>query len=228
MERLQRLLPVAALAVLLGAGTTAAIAQTYKIVGPDGKITFSDRKPTDPQLQARQLGQKVTAPLVTPGSQPFELRTVTRLAPGSRAAAAGEGIVPPLDISGQPFPPGLPDAVLTVLVHQFFVQTLVETCGRLRPTLLDRYQGGVRNWRERNAQILSKSNQITFARFTGEQRDILRATARTRLAPLLPAVDAATEDKTQWCDRMSTDLARRQFELVGDVRVAPIVDFEMP
>jgi len=228
MKLSPRLLPVAVLAVLLGTGSGAGVAQTYKIVGPDGKITFSDRKPTDPQLQARQLGQKVTAPLVTPGSQPFDLHTLTKLPPGNRAAASSEGVVPPSDISGKPFPPGLPDAVLTVLVHQFFVQTLVETCGRLRPALLDRYQAGVRNWRERNAEILTRSNQITFARFTGEQRDMLRSTARMRLAPLLPAIDAAAEDKTQWCDRMSTDLARRQFELVGDARVAPIVDFEMP
>ena len=228
MKLSQRLLPTAMLAVLLGAGSGAAVAQTYKIVGPDGKVTFSDRKPTDPQLQTRELGQKLTAPLVTSGSQPFDLRTMTRLAPGSRSTATGEGVVPPLDVSGKPFPPGLPDAVLTVLVHQFFVQTLVETCGRLHPWLLDRYQAGVRNWRERNAEILSRSNQITFARFTGEQRDTLRATARARLAPLLSAADTTAEDKTQWCDRMSTDLARHQFELVGDVRVTPIVDFEMP
>ena len=228
MKRPQRLLPAALLVVLLVAGGQFAVAQTYKIVGPDGKVTFSDRKPTDPQLQTRELGQKTTAPLVAPGSRPFELRTMTRLAPGGRAAGTGEGVVPAQDINGKPFPPGVPDAVLTVLVHQFFVQTLVESCGRLRPALLDRYQAGVRNWRNRNAEILDKSNHITFTSFTGEQRDVLRATARARLAPLLPAVDADTQDKMQWCDRMSDDLVRRQFELVGDIRVAPIVDLEMP
>ncbi len=133
-----------------------------------------------------------------------------------------------MDVSGKPFPPGLPDAILVVVVHQFFVQSLVETCSRLRPALTDRYQGGVRNWRDRNAEILSKSNRISFTRFTAEQRDTLRATGRTRLAQLMPPAGAAEADKALWCDRMSTDLARRQFELVGDMRIAPIVYFDLP
>jgi hypothetical protein len=235
MKRLHRLLPTAMSAVLLGALTiTAAGAAeqvagpTYRIIGPDGKVTFSDRKPTDPQLKTRELGQKVNAPLLAPAREPFDLHPLATLPPGSRSAyGAGDGLVPAADISGKPFPPGLPDAILDVVVHQFFVQTLVETCSRLRPAFMERYQGGVRNWRDRNADILARSNRITFTRFTGEQRDTLRATGRARLAPLLPAADATDADKMSWCDRMSTDLARHQMELVGDARISPIVDFPL-
>ena len=55
MKRLPRLLPAALLAALLGVAAAAArpSAQTYRIVGPDGKVTFSDRKPTDPQAARR-------------------------------------------------------------------------------------------------------------------------------------------------------------------------------
>ena len=198
---------------------------TYRIVGPDGKVTFSDRIPTDPQLRTRELGQTVTAPLLAPSSAPFDLRPAASVPPAARPVG---GDAPAADVSGKPFPPGLPEAALDVLVHQFFVQSLVETCGRLQPGSIERYQGAVRNWRDRNAEILAKSNRVTFTRFTGEQRDFLRATARLRLAPLMPAPDAAAADKALWCDRMSTDLARRQFELVGDMRVAPILYYEAP
>ncbi len=197
---------------------------TYRIIGPDGKVTFSDRKPTDPQARTRELGQTVTAPLLAPATAPFDLHPATSMPPVARPLG---GDAPPVDVSGKPFPPGLPEAILDVLVHQFFVQTLMETCGRVRPAFADRYQGGVRNWRDRNADILAKSNRVTFARFTAEQRDVLRATARTRLAQLLPPADAAAEDKMLWCDRTSTDLARRQFDLVGDMRVVPILYFYM-
>lgn len=200
---------------------------TYRIIGPDGKVTFSDRKPTDPQLKTRELGQVVTAPLLAPAAQPFDLRPATSFPPSARPAGS-DGLAPPLDASGRPFAPGLPEAVLDVLVHQFFVQSLVETCGHLRPAFMERYQGGVRNWRDRNAEILDKSNRITFSRFTGEQRDTLRATARARLAQLMPAPGAPEADRVAWCDLMSTDLARRQFELVGDLRVAPILYFQPP
>ncbi|MEO5686416.1 MAG: hypothetical protein ABIR54_03570 [Burkholderiaceae bacterium] len=234
MTRLRRLLPAALLAALLAALTGApvaasaadAAAPTYRIVGPDGKVTFSDRKPTDPTVRTRELGQTVTAPMLTPTNQPFDLRPVTALRPGARSAT-GDGLTPAVDVSGRPFPPGLPDAILDVVVHQFFVQTLVEACSRLRPAYTERYQGGVRNWRDRNAEILAKSNRVTFARFTAEQRDTLRATARSRLAQLIPAPGTLDADKMAWCDRMSGDLARRQFELEGDLRVAPILEFDL-
>ena len=227
MKRLLRLLPVTLCAALMGAGAAEPVAgPTYRIVGPDGKVTFSDRKPTDPQLKTRELGKVVTAPLLAPANEPFDLHPATTLPP-ARAAAA-DGVAAPVDVSGKPFPPGLPDAVLDVVVHQFFVQTMLETCSRLHPPFAERYQGGVRNWRDRNADILSKSNRVTFARFTAEQRDALRATGRARLAQLLPPPGSSDADKGLWCDRMSTDLARHQFELVGDIRVAPIVYFDLP
>jgi len=229
MKSLQRLLPAALLAALLGAPAAAPAPPepTYRIVAPDGKVTYSDRKPTDPGVRTRELGQVVTAPLLTPGGQAFDLHPATTLPPSTRPTLA-EGQTPAVDVSGKPFPPGLTDAILDVVVHQFFVQSMLETCSRLRPAFTERYQGGVRNWRDRNADILAKSNRVTFSRFTGEQRDILRATARSRLAQVMPAPGAADAEKMAWCDRMSTDLARHQFELVGDLRVAPLLYFELP
>jgi hypothetical protein len=44
----------------------------------------------------------------------------------------------------------------------------------------------------------------------------------------MPPSNAAEADKDAWCNQMSTDLARRQFELVGDLRVAPLLYFEAP
>ena len=228
MNRLLRLLPLAMCALLLDAGAAPKEPDgpTYRIIGPDGKITFSDRKPTDPQQRARELGKTTTGPLVAPATGPFDLRPSTT--PITTRPPLGDGQTPAVDIAGRPFPPGLPDAVLTVLVHQFFVQSLVETCGRQRPAYLDRYQGGVRNWRDRNAEILDKSNRVTFARFTGEQRDALRATGRARLASVMPPPGTNDADRATWCDRMSTGLATHQFELVGDMRVAPLLFVELP
>jgi hypothetical protein len=228
MNRLLRLLPLAMCAILLDAGAAQPLppGPTYRIIGPDGKVTYSDRKPTDPQLRTHELGQTVTAPLLAPASGPFDLHPATT--PAMVRPPAGDGLTPAVDASGKPFPPGLPDAVLDVLVHQFFVQSLVETCGRLRPAFLERYQGGVRNWRDRNADILAKSNRVTFARFTGDQRDTLRATARARLATVMPPPGASDAERALWCDRMSTDLATHQFELVGDMRVAPLLYYEQP
>jgi hypothetical protein len=230
--RLQLLLPIAVLSALPGVhlaasaqAPTAPTGPTYRIVSPDGKVTYSDRQPTDPKLQTRELGRAApTAQLFTPGSQLFDPPRVlpSGANPSGRFA---DKLSPPLDTSGRPFPPGLPDAILSVVGHQFFVQTLVESCARLGPAALARYQTIVLNWRNRNVDMLTRSNRITFTQFTGEQRDLLRATARSRLQPLLAPPDASDAERSRWCDRSADDLLRRQLELVNNERLAPIVDF---
>ena len=115
MKRLHRLLPAALFATLLCAGAQQPPPHpTYRIVGPDGKVTYSDRQPTDPQLRTRELGHTVTAPLLAPSNAPFDLRPASAL-PAPVRLAAGEA--PPVDVGGKPFPPGLPEAILDVLVH---------------------------------------------------------------------------------------------------------------
>jgi hypothetical protein len=227
MNRTLRSLPLVLCAVLLGPDPAGAQTTTYRSVGPDGRIIFSDRKPTDPQLRTREIGKTAYAPLLTPTGEPFDLHPMAT-PPHAPRPAATDGLAPPVDASGRPFPPGLPDAILDVLVHQFFAQSLVETCGRVRPDFLERYQAGVYNWRQRNSAILDKSNHVSFTRFSADQRDTLRTTGRARLAALMPADNASTADRMAWCDRMSTDLARRQFELVGDARVAPLMAYAAP
>ena len=50
-------------ALLLAAPPVAA--QTYRIVGPDGRVTFSDRKPTDAAVKASVLGKPAPATAAT-------------------------------------------------------------------------------------------------------------------------------------------------------------------
>ncbi|MEP6503568.1 MAG: hypothetical protein ABJD97_09570 [Betaproteobacteria bacterium] len=225
MNRLQRLLTIALLCASAGASAVdqpPPTGPTFRIVGPDGKVTYSDRKPTDEKLQARQLSTVApTAPLFTPGTSLFEPPR-----PGTPATSARD-LAPPLTTAGKPFPPGLPDAVLSVLGHQFYVQTLVETCGRSAPGAAERFQIVVRNWRDRNADMLGRSNRITFTLFSSEQRELLRATARSRLQRLLAPPDATESERAGWCDHAADDVVRRRLELTGDPHLAPIANFEM-
>jgi glutaredoxin len=77
MTTVRRVLPLA-LAGLALAWSMGATAQVYRIVGPDGRVTFSDKPPTDPGTRASP------APTVampggagTGGALPFELRSIT-------------------------------------------------------------------------------------------------------------------------------------------------------
>ena len=50
--RPSRLPRLAALALLLGGVAVGAMAQTYKVVGPDGKVTYTDKPPTASAIKA--------------------------------------------------------------------------------------------------------------------------------------------------------------------------------
>lgn len=68
---------LAALALALGA-CTAGAQQVYRIVGPDGRVTFSDKPPVDPGVKAAPAPVVAAPGLAATGNAalPFELRQV--------------------------------------------------------------------------------------------------------------------------------------------------------
>ena len=70
--RPSRLARLATAALLLGGIAVGAMAQTYKVVGPDGKVTYTDKPPTASQIKAPTNGAATTAPGVA--GVPFETR----------------------------------------------------------------------------------------------------------------------------------------------------------
>ncbi len=220
-----------ALAGALCAGAPCAFGASdgptlYRSVGPDGKITFSDRRPTDAQLQTRELGKGPQyRALFTPGLPVFETPQAAAASARRLRTPPADGLAAPVDNSGHPFPPGLPDAILLVTAHRFFVQILLESCARAAPDGFERYQVAVRHWRDRNAEVFAKTDRIAFAEFTGEQRDQLRYAAQARLQSALPRDDADATGMRAWCEASTMDLSRRQHELEADPRVAPLLEF---
>lgn len=69
------LLPRALLAALALAFADASHAQ-YKVIGPDGKVTYTDREPTSSEGRVVPLGARGAAAPDTGGDLPFELRQV--------------------------------------------------------------------------------------------------------------------------------------------------------
>jgi hypothetical protein len=229
-------------AVLAAAVAGPVVAQTYRIVGPDGRVTFSDRRPTDPQMQTTELGHAPPpAPLFAPGAAAPEsnggLAASSATAGGKRAkhAIAGPGPAPatpppaaaPTAAAGVPFPPGLPDAVLGVIGREDLVQTVWDVCTRNLPTSFARYDDAVRTWRQRNAPMISKTDRILFGAFTPEQRTLVHSTAQTRLQTVMAPVSTATfAQKITWCDKWADDLAAGTFDMAGDAKLSgPIMAF---
>ena len=63
-----------AMAALLAALTALPSQAQYKVVGPDGKVTYTDRQPTTAEGKVSSLGARGVAPAATDSNLPFELR----------------------------------------------------------------------------------------------------------------------------------------------------------
>jgi len=76
--RTSPLSPALWIAAALLAGTAAQAQQVYRIVGPDGKVTFSDRAPENPGQKAQALREGSGPATAADGNAtlPYELRQV--------------------------------------------------------------------------------------------------------------------------------------------------------
>lgn len=72
--------PRAATCAVLCLAATAALAQ-YKVVGPDGRVTYTDRAPADASARVTPLGQAGGAETARPNALPLELQRIVQRYP---------------------------------------------------------------------------------------------------------------------------------------------------
>ena len=88
---LVRITGLAFLASLAVLGSMGAAAQVFRIVGPDGKVTFSDKPPTDKQAPARVAPSVALPAAGGGGGLPFELRSAVGKYPVTLYTSEGCG-----------------------------------------------------------------------------------------------------------------------------------------
>ena len=87
--------PAAAASLLMALASVVAQAQgVYRIVGPDGKVTFSDRPPAEATAQPARSIAAPASPVAANGALPYELRQIVNRYPvtiytGSDCAPCG-------------------------------------------------------------------------------------------------------------------------------------------
>lgn len=135
---------------------TAALApaQTiYRVVGPDGKVTFTDRPPGNAEAaQQQQTAKPAPASETRPMPQPAASATETATAKKANAAKATPADRP---AAAPAEPKPVDEALLRALVAVLFQETLVrkseELCISTLPTSMKRYGDAADGWRQRNA-----------------------------------------------------------------------------
>lgn len=200
------------LAVLATLACGVGAQQVYRIVGPDGRILFSDQPPPDRE------------------ALPLRRGSASLPAPGSTAAVAAAGVPPHTPL---PEPPGM-DALrqaLAALTHaEQVVTSAVDLCSVARPALAASYGASGQRWRERHAPLLARRDTILQQGLAPRQRaevvDAARADTRRVMEPTLQADSAR---RGAWCERRAVDIDAGWQDRQRDPKVVePLLAWETP
>ena len=203
---------------LIACTAALAPAQTiYRVVGPDGKVTFTDRPPGNAEAaQQQQTAKPAPASETRPMPQPAASATEPATAKKANAAKATPADRP---AAAPAEPKPVDEALLRALVAVLFQETLVrkseELCISTLPTSMKRYGDAADGWRQRNAVWLDKAQKQMLTLGPEFQR-VVKTRVDDDISKLLkPVNDASMHQRIKWCDQTAQDLPKGTLDLGG-------------
>jgi hypothetical protein len=201
---------------LIACTAALAPAQTiYRVVGPDGKVTFTDRPPGNAEAAQQQQTAK---PAPASETRPMPAASATEPATAKKAnAAKATPADRPAAAPAEPKP--VDEALLRALVAVLFQETLVrkseELCISTLPTSMKRYGDAADGWRQRNAVWLDKAQKQMLTLGPEFQR-VVKTRVDDDISKLLkPVNDASMHQRIKWCDQTAQDLPKGTLNLGG-------------
>ena len=180
--------------------------QVYKIVAPDGHITYSDLKPSgDAQNQASVIGSAGShRPLVAPAPAATGLPKLYLPSQRPAEGAALRAIVS-IGHGNASRDPQLVEGLVTATGYEVLVQGYLDICAGTMPTSFGRFDAAARAWHQVNDGVLGQASKLRANLFSSQQQAAIQAVAQDRAALILaPAKVASMEPRIRWCDE-STD-----------------------
>ena len=202
--------------LLIACTAALAPAQTiYRVVGPDGKVTFTDRPPGNAEAAQQQQTAK---PAPASETRPMPAASATEPATAKKVnAAKATPADRPAAAPAEPKP--VDEALLRALVAVLFQETLVrkseELCISTLPTSMKRYGDAADGWRQRNAVWLDKAQKQMLTLGPEFQR-VVKTRVDDDISKLLkPVNDASMHQRIKWCDQTAQDLPKGTLDLGG-------------
>lgn len=196
--------------ILLLLPAPAVMAQAiYKVVGPDGKVTFSDRPATDDARKVELLAvpppPKDAAPAESPAARAAEAYRAKRA-----AAAAAPTAAPPPALS-----PELAKALMGAMGLEDLVAQSERLCLQTLPTSFKRYNAAAVDWGKRNMPALARSRSLAQT-MTAEQRIKLTAMVKEQTASSLAVVEKApAAARIKWCDQSVDEINQGKLDVAN-------------
>jgi hypothetical protein len=199
---------VSAFLAITIAHSDANAAGVYKIIGPDGKVSFSDKPPADAATTDKlDIVRTPTEPLSSRTANETSVASTPNVyaAPKSgakQAIAVGES-------KGQFARTADPDpatekAIIGVLGYEDLVRQTETLCVRTLPTSFEKYSGAADSWRNRNGALVAQAHQVLAEQYNSPQRQSIESGIRAKNnASLAPITAASAASKINWCDSSS-------------------------
>lgn len=202
------------LSALLLLPPSFAVAQAiYKVVGPDGKVTFSD-KPDGEGAQAVDVK-------VPPSSRQDAVTEEAPVSPATRAAdayrakraARPEPAAAPAPAQAPVVNPALAKAILGTMGMEDLVLQTERLCVQTLPTSFKRYNGAAAGWSKRNEPAMARYRSLIQV-MPHDQRAKLTAVVKQQTMSALAVVEKASmHSRIKWCDQSVDELNQGKLDI---------------
>lgn len=211
------LLTILSIAAMAGANAQ----QLYKSVGPDGKVTFSDRAPAG-QGKISVMRANILRPLeqdvpATAATLPPTLK-LPKSAPERAATPA---------YARAPSTPELEEAVGAVLLLQEVAKKFEPVCSPNQQAATA-YNVAVTTWRKRNASFIEAQTRILMEVIDPAKRATIQQKVDGRVASALSEVVSLNASwRAKWCDRAMAEMSNGTNDIAKNVAVAvPLITYK--
>lgn len=192
---------------LLASGAMAQ--QMYKVVGADGKVTYSDR----PQYEKANKLSVMKA---------YTLRPVEQAAPGAAKVAS-------------PAVPVDPNATITADVEESMVNIMtmthiaVQNLQMCSPTDAQgkAFAAATGSWRKRNAPYIEQQKRLLMEVMSPVKRAELQDRSQASVAEMTRSISPTVQGRKEWCDGTIAELDSKRADINKPVMLSiPITAYK--
>lgn len=202
-------------AIFCVAAMSDAGAVMYKSVGPDGKVTFSDRPPAGETGQLSIMGSagfkpadvgrasSATASASVDNAKVADVMARSKAEAKARAAAKPHYEPTSPDRAGRPSPE-LAEALSKAMGNASLARQTRELCIATLPTSFARYQGSYDKWAARHSAVLADIERVLTS--MPGRSDVEHAVDDRVGAIMKPVTAAPMYSRIKWCDKSFAEL----------------------
>jgi hypothetical protein len=199
--------------------TSAGAGPVYKIVGPDGKVTFSDKPPVEATSAAYQVvgGRSGAEAIASSGSPANAAGAELRAASGTEPKAAAPADTP---IRSAPSV-AIEGAIRGVLGIEDIVKRTEAVCIDTLPTSSEQYGAATKAWQSRNGAVVARARELLASEFDAGEQSAVAAGLRAKNDGMFAAVQAAsTAARVSWCDESFATMNGGTMDVHDNLRLA--------